>query len=283
MNGTPILAFERLVKRYRDGTLAVEDVSFEVQPGEFLVLVGRSGAGKSTLLRCVNRLIEPTSGDVKFEGQSILRLRGSALRGLRRDIGMIFQEFNLVRRKRVIDNVLHGRLGHYQGLRGTLGVFPRADVEAAVDTLVRLGLEDQALKRADQLSGGQKQRVGIARAIAQNPKLVLADEPVASLDPASSENVLGFLRKICKEDGITAVVSLHQVEYARIFADRIVAMRGGSLVFDGPPEGLSDDRVKELYFEAEDGDAEPEDGSRPGPQRVDDSLPGQPHEGAPPR
>jgi len=255
MNSTAMLSFVNLTKRYRDGTLAVSDVEFEVQPGEFLVLVGRSGAGKSTLLRCVNRLIELTNGDVLFEGRSVLPLRGRGLRALRRDIGMIFQEFNLVRRKRVIDNVLHGRLGHYQGLRGTLGVFPRADVEAAVDILVRLGLEDQALKRADQLSGGQKQRVGIARAIAQNPKLVLADEPVASLDPASSENVLGFLRRICKEDGITAVVSLHQVEYARAFADRVVAMKDGRLVFDGSPEELSDDRVQELYFvEGDEGD-----------------------------
>ena len=245
---TPTLSFVNLTKRYRDGTLAVSDVSFDVQPGEFLVLVGRSGAGKSTLLRCVNRLIEPTEGDVLFEGRSVLPHRGRALRALRRDIGMIFQEFNLVRRKRVIDNVLHGRLGHYQGLRGTLGAFPRADVEKAIDILVRLGLEDQSLKRADQLSGGQKQRVGIARAIAQNPKLVLADEPVASLDPASSENVLGFLRTICKEDGITAVVSLHQVEYAREFADRVVAMKGGMLIFDGSPEELSDERVQELYF-----------------------------------
>jgi len=246
--GTPTLSFVHLTKRYRDGTLAVSDVSFDVQPGEFLVLVGRSGAGKSTLLRCVNRLIEPTEGDVLFEGRSVRPYRGRALRALRRDIGMIFQEFNLVRRKRVIDNVLHGRLGHYQGLRGTLGAFPREDVEKAIDILVRLGLEDQSLKRADQLSGGQKQRVGIARAIAQNPKLVLADEPVASLDPASSENVLGFLRTICKEDGITAVVSLHQVEYAREFADRVVAMKGGRLIFDGSPGELTDDRVQELYF-----------------------------------
>lgn len=248
MSPTPTLSFVNLSKRYRDGTLAVDDVSFDVQPGEFLVLVGRSGAGKSTLLRCVNRLIEPTQGDVLFEGRSVRPLRGRALRELRRDIGMIFQEFNLVRRKRVIDNVLHGRLGYYQGLRGAVGAFARRDVESAVDILVRLGLDEQALKRADQLSGGQKQRVGIARAIAQGPKLVLADEPVASLDPASSENVLGFLRKICKEDGITAVVSLHQVEYAREFADRVVAMKGGRLVFDGGPAELTDERVQDLYF-----------------------------------
>ena len=260
--GTPTLSFVHLTKRYRDGTLAVSDVSFDVQPGEFLVLVGRSGAGKSTLLRCVNRLIEPTEGDVLFEGRSVRPYRGRALRALRRDIGMIFQEFNLVRRKRVIDNVLHGRLGHYQGLRGTLGAFPREDVEKAIDILVRLGLEDQSLKRADQLSGGQKQRVGIARAIAQNPKLVLADEPVASLDPASSENVLGFLRRICKEDGITAVVSLHQVEYAREFADRVVAMKGGRLIFDGSPEELSDERVQELYFVDPDEAANDEEATR---------------------
>lgn len=265
--GTPTLSFVHLTKRYRDGTLAVSDVSFDVQPGEFLVLVGRSGAGKSTLLRCVNRLIEPTEGDVLFEGRSVRPYRGRALRALRRDIGMIFQEFNLVRRKRVIDNVLHGRLGHHQGLRGTLGVFPRHDVEKAIDILVRLGLEDQSLKRADQLSGGQKQRVGIARAIAQNPKLVLADEPVASLDPASSENVLGFLRTICKEEGITAVVSLHQVEYAREFADRVVAMKGGRLIFDGSPGDLTDDRVQELYFVDPDEAENDEDASHPKERR----------------
>lgn len=243
-----MLTITKLSKRYPDGTVALGNVNLTVPKGEFLVLLGRSGAGKSTLLRCINRLIDPTSGSIKVDGQATETLRGSALRRMRRQIGMIFQEFHLVKRKRVLDNVLNGRLGHKQGLAGSLGLFSEAEKRTAYGILARLDLEDQAFKRADQLSGGQKQRVAIARAMMQEPLLMLADEPVASLDPAASENVLGYLKRICKEEGITAVVSLHQVEYARQFADRIVALHGGEIIFDGLPDALDDTTVEGLYF-----------------------------------
>lgn len=243
-----MLEITKVSKRYPDGTVALQDVNLSVPKGEFLVLLGRSGAGKSTLLRCINRLIDPTTGSILVDGTASEKLRGAKLRRLRRRIGMIFQEFHLVKRKRVIDNVLHGRLGHKQGVSGSLGIFTQDEKRAAYDILVRLDLEDQAFKRADQLSGGQKQRVAIARAMMQDPFLMLADEPVASLDPAASENVLGYLKKICKEEGITAVVSLHQVEYAREFADRIVALHGGEIIFDGLPAQLDDKTVERLYF-----------------------------------
>lgn len=241
-----------LTKRYPDGTIALRNATLEVPQGEFLVLLGRSGAGKSTLLRCINRLIDPTEGSISIDGTQVERLRGAALRRLRRRVGMIFQEFHLVKRKRVIDNVLHGRLGHKSGLPAALGIFSESEKREAYDILTRLGLEEQAFKRADQLSGGQKQRVAIARAMMQNPIVMLADEPVASLDPASSENVLSYLKRICKEEGITAVVSLHQVEYARIFADRIVALSDGEIIFDGLPSELNDETVERLYFKQQD-------------------------------
>lgn len=243
-----MIELQGLTKRYSDGTVALADATLSVPQGEFLVLLGRSGAGKSTLLRCLNRLVDPTSGSITINGTRVERLRGRPLRDLRRRVGMIFQEFHLVKRKRVLDNVLHGRLGHKQGLAGTIGLFSNDEKRLAYDILVRLGLEDQAFKRADQLSGGQKQRVAIARALMQEPLVMLADEPVASLDPAASENVLGYLKRICKEEDITAVVSLHQVEYARAFADRIVALNAGRIIFDGDPGTLDEDTVARLYF-----------------------------------
>ena len=247
-----MISISGLTKRYPDGTVALRNASLEVPQGEFLVLLGRSGAGKSTLLRCMNRLIDPTEGTITIDGTQVEKLRGGALRKLRRRVGMIFQEFHLVKRKRVIDNVLHGRLGHKSGLPAALGLFSESEKREAYDILTRLGLEDQAFKRADQLSGGQKQRVAIARAMMQNPVVMLADEPVASLDPAASENVLGYLKRICKEEDITAVVSLHQVEYARIFADRILALSDGEIIFDGLPGELNDSTVERLYFRQQD-------------------------------
>lgn len=243
-----MIEIEGLTKRFADGTRALDGVTLSVPRGEFLVLLGRSGAGKSTLLRCINRMIDATSGTVRVDDVDVGRLRGGALRGLRRQVGMIFQDFHLVKRKRVFDNVLHGRLGYKTGLDAMLARFTEADKRAAYDILVRLGLEEQAFKRADQLSGGQKQRVAIARALMQNPKVMLADEPVASLDPAASENVLEHLRRICKEDGITAIVSLHQVEYARTYADRIVALADGGVIFDGAPDDLTEAAMTRLYF-----------------------------------
>ena len=236
-----------LSKRFADGTVAVDTLSLSVPRGEFLVLLGRSGAGKSTLLRCLNRLIEPTSGAVSIDGMRVDGMGQRRLRDLRRQVGMIFQDFHLVRRRRVLDNVLHGRLGYQNRFDAALGRFSDWEKRNAYDILSRLGLEDQAFKRADQLSGGQKQRVAIARALMQNPKIILADEPVASLDPAASENVLGHLRRICAEDGITAIVSLHQVEYARAFGERIVGLGDGQMIFDGPPGALDDRTVDGLY------------------------------------
>lgn len=247
-----MISLSGLTKRYPDGTVALRNASLEVPQGEFLVLLGRSGAGKSTLLRCMNRLIDPTEGSMTIDDIRVEKLRGGKLRKLRRRVGMIFQEFHLVKRKRVIDNVLHGRLGHKTGLSAALGLFTEGEKREAYDILTRLGLEDQAFKRADQLSGGQKQRVAIARAMMQNPVVMLADEPVASLDPAASENVLGYLKRICKEEGITAVVSLHQVEYARVFADRIVALSDGEIIFVGLPDELNDATVERLYFRQQD-------------------------------
>ena len=242
-----MIEIQDLTKRFPDATVALDTLSLSVPRGEFLVLLGRSGAGKSTLLRCLNRLVEPSSGEITIDGARVDRMRRGRLRDLRRQVGMIFQDFHLVRRRRVLDNVLHGRLGYQSGLDVMLGRFSEQEKRDAYDILVRLGLEDQAFKRADQLSGGQKQRVAIARALMQRPKVMLADEPVASLDPAASENVLGHLRRICKEDGITAIVSLHQVEYARAYAERVVALRDGRMIFDGRPDVLDDRTVDVLY------------------------------------
>jgi len=242
-----MIEIQDLTKRFPDATVALDRLSLSVPRGEFLVLLGRSGAGKSTLLRCLNRLVEPSTGEITIDGARVDRMRRGRLRDLRRQVGMIFQDFHLVRRRRVLDNVLHGRLGYQSGLDAMLGRFSEQERRDAYDLLARLGLEDQAFKRADQLSGGQKQRVAIARALMQRPKVMLADEPVASLDPAASENVLGHLRRICKEDGITAIVSLHQVEYARAYAERVVALRDGRMIFDGRPDVLDDRTVDVLY------------------------------------
>ncbi len=246
----PLITVKDLHKTFPGGTQALNGVDLEVQEGEFLVLIGASGAGKSTLLRCLNGLNSVTSGEVEIDGVRVDQLKGKKLRALRRKVGMIFQEFNIVKRKRVLDNVLHGRLGYY-GFRGVLGLFTMEDKKQAFNILDRLGLSNQAVKRADQLSGGQKQRVAIARSIMQNPKVILADEPVASLDPGSSDKVLGYLKKICHEEGITAIVSLHQMEYARQYADRIIGLTEGKVTFEGTGDDLDSGAIQELYFEAE--------------------------------
>lgn len=229
---------------YPGGVRALEPVSLDFAPGAFTVLLGASGAGKSTLLRSLNGLVTPTAGDVLVEGRSIAGR--AALRAHRRRTGMIFQQHQLIGRVSVLDNVLMGRLGYHGGVR-TLLPFPVAEKRRALEAIERVGLIDHALRRADQLSGGQQQRVGIARALVQNPRLVLADEPVASLDPATAERVLGLLHEICKQDAITAVVSLHQLEFARRFADRIVALARGRIVFDGAPDALGDAEVHAIY------------------------------------
>jgi len=242
-----LLQIEHLTKIYDDGTVALRDVSFEVPDGEFLVVLGLSGAGKSTLLRCINRLIEPTEGRIIWNGKDITAASGEELRQIRRRIGMIFQEFNLVERSSVLTNVLSGRLGYVNTWMSLLHHFPKSEVERALRNLERVGIADLAHKRADDLSGGQRQRVGIARALMQEPQLMLADEPVASLDPVLAHSILRYLEQLNKEDGITVICSLHFLDLMRRYGTHVVGLRDGRVVFQGLPEELTDERFKEIY------------------------------------
>ncbi|MED3645424.1 phosphonate ABC transporter ATP-binding protein [Halalkalibacterium halodurans] len=245
--GEMILRVEGLKKVYPDGTVGIKEINTSIRRGELISVIGPSGAGKSTFLRSINRLVEPTSGAIFVEGENICNARGKKLRQMRRKIGMVFQHYNLIKRSSVLQNVLHGRLGYMSTIKGGLGRFHESDTKRALSILKRVGLEEQAFKRADELSGGQQQRVGIARAIAQNPTLILADEPIASLDPTASENVLHYMKTICQEEGITTVVNLHQVEFAKKFADRMIGIKAGEIVFDGTPRELTDYTVDQLY------------------------------------
>jgi len=244
-----VLAIQDLVKVYPSGTRAVNGVSLEIQRGEFVVLIGLSGSGKSSLLRCINRLVEPTSGRVVFDGADVTRASRAELRRIRRRIGMVFQQFNLVRRGSVLSNTLAGRLGYRPAWRTILGRPLREDVAAAFENLGRVGIADKAFARADALSGGQQQRVGIARALMQHPDLMLADEPVASLDPATSHSVMKYLEEINKKDGITVICSLHFLSLARRYGTRVVALKGGAVAFDGRPDAIDERRFKEIYGE----------------------------------
>jgi phosphonate transport system ATP-binding protein len=241
-----LLEIEGLTKYYRD-VRALSDVSFHVHRGEFVGIIGPSGAGKSTLLRCVNRLIDPSSGTIQFEQKDVTRMRGRELRRLRSRIGMIFQHYNLVPRLSVIENVLHGRLGHKSNLDGIVGRYTEKEKERAVKVVGQLGLDDVLYKRCDQLSGGQKQRVGIARALVQNPHLILCDEPIASLDPSAAKVIMDHLREINRGLEMTILVNLHQVDVALKYAERIIGVNGGSVVFDGKPGDLSRKRIYEIY------------------------------------
>ncbi|MBV7539755.1 phosphonate ABC transporter ATP-binding protein [Acidovorax sp. sic0104] len=242
-----------LNKRYGDFD-ALTGIDLDVAPGEFLVVLGPSGAGKSTLLRCINRLAEPTSGEIHIDGQ-LAQSGGASLRGLRRQVAMIFQHYNVVPRLSVQKNVLTGRMGAVPSVLSWLQIFPRKDVAIALECLRRVELQDKAGLRTDTLSGGQKQRVGIARALAQQPKVILADEPVASLDPKTSRTVLNYLKQASRELGITVVCNLHQIDYAREFGERIVGVSGGRIVYDGGPEGLTDEVLKRIYPGLDEGDA----------------------------
>ena len=233
---------------YPNGTNAVLPTSFSVPKGQFLVLLGPSGAGKSTLLRCLNGLIRPTQGDV-IDGQGSIFRDGRTLRQHRKRTGMIFQQHHLIGRLTALQNVLLGRISAHSTLR-TLLPLPAADRLLALQSLERVRLLDRALDRADELSGGQQQRIGIARAMAQSPQIVLADEPVASLDPATGEKVLADLHRICREDGITAIVSLHQIELARRFADRVIGLASGRIVFEGSASQLSQTTLDQIYATA---------------------------------
>ncbi len=244
-----MLKIEHLTKVYDDGTRALDDISFEVPDGQFLVIIGLSGSGKSTLLRCINRLIEPTEGRVVWNGLDITAAPQEELRLIRRKMGMIFQHFNLVKRSKVITNVLSGRLGYTNPTWSLINHFPKEDVQLALRNLKRVGIADQAYKRADELSGGQQQRVGIARALMQNPKLMLVDEPVSALDPATSHSIMRYLEELNQTDGMTIVCSLHFLSLARAYADRIIALKDGGTVFDGLPEEIDDARFREIYGE----------------------------------
>ncbi len=230
---------------YKNNLKALKSTSLDITQGSFVVLLGTSGAGKSTLLRALNGLVKPTAGSVTAAGLGDLA-DPSTLQRHRRQTGMIFQQHHLIGRLSVLNNVLLGRLGHHSGWR-MFCPWTRSEKEQALAVIDRVGLLERALARADQLSGGQQQRVGMARALIQQPRLLLADEPIASLDPNTSLRLLQLLHDICKSDGLTAVISLHQVDFARQFADRIIGLKQGAVVFDGPPQALSERHVKELY------------------------------------
>lgn len=247
-----MLKVEHLTMIYPDGTVALRDVSFEVRDGEFLGVIGLSGSGKSTLLRCINRLLEPTEGKIIWNGRDITHLEQSDLRLVRREIAMVFQQFNLVKRSTVITNVLSGRLGYTPPSWSLINRFSLADRQMAAQALTRVGIPDKANNRADELSGGQQQRVGIARALMQQPKMILADEPVASLDPVLAHSILGYLEKLNKEDNITVVCSLHFLDLVQRYSTRVIGLRNGTLVFEGGKQDiaeLSDKRFKEIYGE----------------------------------
>ncbi len=247
-----MLDVRHLTKVYPDGTVALKDVSFEVPDGEFLVIIGLSGSGKSTLLRCVNRLIDPTEGQIVWDGVDLATLKGEDLRKARRHIGMVFQQFNLVKRSKVITNVLAGRLGYSASWRSVVGRFAADDLEMARQAMARLGITSQAQKRADELSGGQQQRVGIARALMQEPKIILADEPVASLDPVLAHSILSHLERLNQEDKITILCSLHYLDLVQRYATRVIGLREGRLVYRGSRDDIrrmTDAQFKEIYGE----------------------------------
>lgn len=245
----PILSVRNLVKTYPNGTRALKGVSFDVQPGEFLVIIGLSGSGKSTLLRCLNRLHEPTSGEVLFEGKDIAHVQGEAIRGVRKRISMIFQHFNLIPRHSVLSNVLMGRLSVTSSIRSLFGWWAPEDKAKALEYLKLVGISEKAKMRADQLSGGQQQRVAIARALTQGPKVLLADEPVASLDPATCHIVMDYLRKVNRELGITVVANLHFLSLVREYATRVIALKGGEIVYEGSPSEINDAWFAKIYGE----------------------------------
>lgn len=242
-----LLDVQGLRKSYQANITVLDDIQFQAKAGEFLSVIGPSGAGKSTLLRCLNRLIEADEGEITFDSKNIRTLNRKDLRKTRTDIGMVFQHYNLVPRLTVIENVLHGRFGYKSTLKGVLGIFTEEEKERAFYLLQKLGIEDHAYKRCDQLSGGQQQRVGICRALVQNPKLILCDEPIASLDPHSSKVIMDYLKLITEEMGITCIVNLHQVEVAQSYSDRVIGLNSGKLVFEGSPIQLTQSFISDVY------------------------------------
>ncbi len=244
-----MLHLQQLSKTYKTGDKALNDVTLEVPGGQVLALIGPSGAGKSTLIRCINRLVEPTSGNVILDGQNITKLGAHGLRKMRRRMGMIFQEYALVERLTVMENVLSGRLGYVGFWRSYFRKYPQTDVDEAYRLLDRVGLLEMADKRADELSGGQRQRVGIARALIQDPALLLVDEPTASLDPKTSRQIMRLICELCRERDLAAIINIHDVKLAQMFVQRVIGLTKGVVQFDGPPEGLTEEVLTRIYGE----------------------------------
>jgi phosphonate transport system ATP-binding protein len=242
-----MLAVRHLSKEYVAGKPVLTDINLEIAARGVAAVIGPSGTGKSTLVRCINRLVEPTAGEIVFDGQDLVKLDRGGLRRARRHIGMVFQEYNLVERLTVMENLLSGRLGYVSAWRAWRRKFPKDDIRKAFELLDVVGLAGFAHRRADALSGGQRQRVGIARAVMQEPKLLLADEPTSSLDPKTSVEIMELMAKVARTRGIPVLVNMHDVELAKRFADRVVGMSGGRIVYDGPPQYLTDDVLKQIY------------------------------------
>jgi len=242
-----MLQVERLTKVYDDGTVALKDVSFQVPDGQFLAIIGLSGSGKSTLLRCINRLIDPTEWKILWNDEDITAASQEDLRRIRRRIGMVFQHFNLVHRSKVITNVLAGRLGYTSPALSIANRFSRSDRDLAMAQLARFGLEGKAHNRSEELSGGQQQRVGIARAMMQQPEMILADEPVASLDPVLAHSIMQYLEDINRTDGVTVLCSLHFLDLVQRYGQRVIALNEGRLVFEGLPSDIDDKMFKDIY------------------------------------
>ncbi len=244
---TAPLVVEHLRKEYVAGIPVLNDINITIEKANITAIIGPSGTGKSTLLRCINRLIEPTAGKILIKGQNICGLSGSELRSARRHIGMVFQEFNLVDRLSVMENALCGRLGYISPWRAWLRKFPQQDIDMAFDLLDTVGLGDFAVVRADNLSGGQRQRVGIARALMQQPEIILADEPTASLDPKTSVEIMELLQEIGNSRNVPVLINMHDVNLAKRFAERVIGMSGGNVVFDGVPSDLKDEHLQIIY------------------------------------
>ncbi len=244
-----MLRLEQLVKRYPTGDEALTGIDLEVPAGQVMALIGPSGAGKSTLIRCINRLVEPTAGRVVLGGEELTKLGSGALRRARRRMGMIFQEYALVERLSVMENVLSGQLGYVGFWQSWFRKFPQSAIDEAFRLLERVGLDQMVDKRADELSGGQRQRVGIARALIQDPEILLIDEPTASLDPKTSRQIMRLICELCEERGLAAIINIHDVALAQMFVQRVVGLQLGAIVYDGPPDGLTADALTEIYGE----------------------------------
>ncbi len=242
-----MIEFNRVGKKYPNGFHALKDVNLKIEQGEFVAIIGLSGAGKSTLLRTINRMHDITEGTLTVDGTDVMQLKGKELRRFRRKIGMIFQSFNLVTRTLVINNVLMSKVPELPFLKALFGIYPKEDKLGALEALDKVGILDKAFVRADQLSGGQQQRVALARTLAQNPQIILADEPVASLDPVTAKQVMGDFLRINKEMNITILLNIHHVDLALQYASRVVGIRAGQIVYDGPSSEVTQDILDEIY------------------------------------